>query len=69
MSIDWPFIERALYSWIDELSPDAVEDASIIWAEQNIDQPAYPFITLKKNNFAIIEGGAGAEIRTASRRT
>lgn len=63
--IDWVAIEAAIFEWIDYSAPECVSNTQIIWADQNVAQPAYPFITLKKNNLRFIEGG-GAMSETRS---
>lgn len=51
MSFDLKAIEKAIHIWAQGASPDSVKDTSIGWADTNKDQPAYPFITLKKSGF------------------
>lgn len=54
--IDWAGIELAIFNWVVGAVPAGITESQIVWADQNIDQPAYPFITLRKENFQIIEG-------------
>ena len=51
MSFDWRTMERNVATWAQGAFP-GVPDESVIWADQNIDQPPYPFVTLKKDAFA-----------------
>jgi hypothetical protein len=54
--IDWRTVEDALYTWVTgEVSLAA------IWENQNIQQPAYPYIGLKR--MTVIPRGGKPEIR------
>lgn len=59
--IDWTTIEAALHGWV--IATLGLGDESVIWSDQNIAQPAYPYISMKRGN--IVEGGGLTdELRT-----
>ena len=61
--IDWAGIELAIFNWVAGAVPAGITESQIVRADQNIDQPAYPFITLRKENFQIIEGPCSEDRR------
>jgi hypothetical protein len=61
--IDWHLVDLAIHTWLDRVLPDEIADEQIVWADQNIDQPAYPFITLKKDGLEFVQGSS-SESRT-----
>ncbi len=61
MSVDWKSIECALIEWVFAKIPN-LEEEQVIWDDQNISQPAYPFISLKRDT--VIRIGARDEQRT-----
>ncbi len=61
--IDWLSIECALHTWVTTTL--GFDDERVIWEEQNITQPLFPYISMKKS--ALIEGGGGMdELRTST---
>jgi len=48
--IDWGLVEEAITNWANAKSRDGV---SVIWADQNLPEQAYPYITLKRNSVII----------------
>jgi len=64
--IDWESIDSALFDWVQTSFDGIGEEVSlnngqIIWANQNIPQPAYPYITLRRDS--LIRLGGRDEIR------
>jgi hypothetical protein len=59
--IDWAVMEDALHAWI--VGALSITAAQAIWANQHVDQPAYPFVTLAHSGFA--EEGTSDETRTS----
>lgn len=55
MSLDWKLIECAFHEWIDEKVPALGLD-HIIWADQNLPQPGYPYVTLKRDAITKVNG-------------
>lgn len=67
--IDWAAIQCAVFDWVNLSFDGETTDVSlnrnqIIWKDQNIPQPAYPYVTLKKDS--VIRSGARDEIRTST---
>jgi len=67
--IDWAAIECALFDWVNLSFDGSTNDVSldtgqIVWKDQNIPQPVYPYIALKKNS--VIRVGGKDEIRTST---
>ncbi len=59
--VNWTTVDNAIHDWIVAALP-TVAIAQANWAQQNIAQPAYPYVTLKRPVFAGAE--AQDEIRT-----
>lgn len=60
--IDWTTVEGSLFDWItDKLG---LTDDRVIWQDQNVPQPAYPYISLKRSGW-LKEGGVD-ETRTST---
>lgn len=56
--IDWEIVESALYDWLNQ----SLElDDHIIFSDQNVPQPEYPYATLKR--ISEIEEGGDSEVR------
>ena len=49
--VDWETIDNGLYDWLVELL-----DVSVIWVNQNVPQPDYPYVTLERNSMIILGG-------------
>ena len=47
--IDWAVVEDAIHDWlVEEL--DEINDGRVIWSNQSVAQPPYPYISLLRNN-------------------
>lgn len=60
MSVEWKPIEKALFDWILRVFPDLPRN-HIQWEDQNLAQPVYPYVTLRKST--LISIGAPDELR------
>jgi hypothetical protein len=49
--VDWETIDSGLYDWLVELL-----GVTVIWANQNVPQPDYPYLTLHRNSMVILGG-------------
>lgn len=49
--IDWKTIDDGLYDWLVDLL-----DVSVIWANQNVPQPPYPYLSLLRNSVVMLGG-------------
>jgi hypothetical protein len=52
--IDWAFIEGKLVEWVKLILPQL---CGVIWADQEIPQPDYPYVSLKRIAGPTREGG------------
>ncbi len=60
--IDWVTTDGTLQNWIvDKLDFDVTR---VIWADQNLAQPPYPYISMRRG--PIVEGGGFDETRTST---
>lgn len=50
--VDWETIDDGIYDWLVALLPSV----SVIWANQNIPQPSYPYLSLLRNAFIELGG-------------
>jgi hypothetical protein len=57
--VDWKTIDDAIYDWLDDLL-----GLPIIWENQGVPQPAYPYISILRNP-EVDEGGID-ELRTVT---
>lgn len=57
--VDWKTIDEGLYDWIVDTL-----DVSVIWENQNVPQPDYPYVSLLRSAF--VELGGVPEKRTAT---
>jgi hypothetical protein len=57
--IDWQKIKRAIYTWANDLL-----GVDVIWENENIPQPPYPYVSLNIISGPIKEGGFD-ELRTS----
>jgi len=48
---DWETIDNGLYDWLVDLL-----DVSVIWANQNVPQPDYPYLSLTRESVVILGG-------------
>ena len=59
--IDWVTIDKALFDWVNDL---LTFGGRVIWEDQNLPQPNYPYATLKRAS--MIRVGGVPEVRTTT---
>jgi len=57
---DWATVDSRLYDWVTRVLPGV----EAIWADQNIPQPSYPYVHMKRA--ALVRPGGKDEIRTST---
>jgi hypothetical protein len=63
--IDWKMIECAVFDWaLSKFEDRNLEPTQVVWANQNIPQPAYPYLTLKRDS--LVRTSAADEVRTST---
>ena len=60
MSIEWKPIDDALFDWVLRVFP-TLGRPSVQWENQNLPQPAYPYVTFKKGS--LVGNGSKDESR------
>lgn len=63
MSIDWQTIDCAILEWAQYKLDDLTEDR-FQWSDQNLAQPAYPYLTFKRDS--VVKTSAKDEVRTST---
>ena len=58
--IEWKSIEKVLFDWVLRVFPNLTKEA-VQWEDQNLPEPIYPFVTLRKSTLVSI--GAPDETR------
>ena len=63
MSIDWNRVDCAILDWAKAKLPE-LDESRFQWAEQNLAQPAYPYLTFRRDS--VVRTSAKDEVRTST---
>lgn len=61
MSVDWKAVQCAIFDWATGVLTTLDPDSQFQWKDQNLPQPAYPFLQMKRDS--VVRVSARDEVR------